>query len=176
LTHSTIENMLEFKDARHVSIPDIESIDIEVPRFFLSICNIQEPLTGLEAKFSLRAVAAMALLGDDTRDIGAYSTERLKRDAFIQLQKCIRVTPSDALGGGVAVANLRLADGTALSATNDCYRPLHDLPRQRDMLVTKFRSLVTPVLGADRTEVLLARILDVDCLPSIRQLIPLMIK
>jgi hypothetical protein len=44
------------------------------------------------------------------------------------------------------------------------------------MLVTKFRSLVSPVLGASRTEALLAQILDVDRLPSIRQLIPLMVK
>jgi 2-methylcitrate dehydratase PrpD len=176
LTHSTIENMLEFKDVRRLSIADIESIDIEVPRFFLSICNIAEPVTGLEAKFSLRAVAAMALLGDDTRDIGAYTAERLKRNAFIQLQKRIRVTPSDELGGGVATARVRLADGTALSATNDCYRPLHDLPRQRDMLVTKFRSLVSHVLGESRTEVLLAQILEADRLASVRQLVPLMVK
>jgi 2-methylcitrate dehydratase PrpD len=176
LTHSTIENMLEFKDAHHVVVGDIESVEVEVPPFFLSICNIQEPVTGLEAKFSLRAVAAMTLLGDDTRDIASYAAERLQRDAFIQLQKRIRVTPNDDLGGGVAVAQLRLAGGAAFSATNDCYRPLHDLPRQRDMLATKFRSLVTPVLGANRTGVLLAQILDADRLPSIRPLIPLMVR
>jgi len=176
LTHSTIENMLEFKNARDVSVADVESVDIHVPRFFLSICNIAKPITGLEAKFSLRAVAAMTLLGDDTRDIGAYTAESLKRDAFVQLQKRIQVTPSDELSGGVAVAHVRLTDGTEFFANNDCYRPLHDLLRQREMLVTKFRSLVSPVLGASRTEALLAQILDVDRLPSIRQLIPLMVK
>ncbi len=76
LTHSTIENMLELKNAQGLIPANVESIDVQVPPTFLTVCNIQEPKTGLESKFSLRAVAAMALLGDDTHDIGAYNAER----------------------------------------------------------------------------------------------------
>lgn len=61
----------------------------------------------------------MALLGDDSRDIAAYSAESLRRDAFVQLYDRIRVIPDDDLSGGVAVAEVRLADGRALRVTND---------------------------------------------------------
>ena len=45
----------------------------------LQICNIAEPATGLEGKFSLRATAAMALLGDDTADMAAFNDARMAR-------------------------------------------------------------------------------------------------
>lgn len=173
LTHSTIENMLDLKAKHGVSAAEIEAIDVLVPRFFLGVCNIQEPATGLEAKFSLRGVAAMALLGDDTRDIAAYTAASTARPELIQLRDRIHVAPDDGLSGGIAVANVRLVDGRRLSVTNDCYLPLNDLPAQRAMLTAKFRSLASPVLGRERAEALLAQILEVDRRPSIRTLIPL---
>ncbi len=176
LTHSTIENMLELKDELGVAADGIESVELQVPRNFLTVCNIQEPATGLEAKFSLRAVAAMALLGDDTRDIAAYTAERVTRSELIRLRDRIRVTPRDELSGGVAIANVRLADGQYLSFTNDCYRPLHNLPVQRAIITKKFLSLVPPILGRERTEALLRQILAVDRLSSIRQLIPFAVR
>jgi 2-methylcitrate dehydratase PrpD len=176
LTHSTIENMLELKAKHGVTAAMIESIDIQVPRNFLTVCNIQEPKTGLEAKFSLRAVAAMTLLGDDTHAIGAYTAERAASPDLIRLRDRIRVAGSDALSGGVAIATVKLNDGRTLSATNDCYKPLHDLPKQRAIVAQKFMTLVPPVLGRERAEALLAQILDIDHLPSVRQLLPLTLR
>jgi hypothetical protein len=63
-----------------------------------------------------------------------------------------------------------------LSATNDCYRPLHDLPKQRAIVAQKFMTLVPPVLGRERAEALLTQILDIDNLPSVRQLVPLTLR
>jgi hypothetical protein len=42
--------------------------------------------------------------------------------------------------------------------------------------MTKFRSVVSPLLGAPRAEDLLARILAVDSQPSIRPLVAAMVK
>ncbi len=176
LTHGTIENMLELKREHGVTASGIEQIELQVPRNFLTVCNIQEPATGLEAKFSLRAVAAMSLLGDDTRDIHAYNAERVTRGELVRLRDRISVTPRDELSGGVAVANVLLTDGRRLSVTNDCYRPLHNPPLQREVVTRKFLSLVPPVLGRERAEALLQQILAVDRLASIRQLVPFAIK
>ena len=176
LTHSTIENMLDLKTKHGVTPDAIESADLRVPKFFLGVCNIQDPASGLEAKFSLRAVAAMTLLGDDTRDIASYNVDAMKRESFVQLHKKMRVTGSDDLDGGVAVSDVRLTNGTTLTVTNDCYLPMNDLPAQRDVLVRKYEKLVPPVLGAKRAETLLMQILDVHHLPSIRPLIALAVK
>lgn len=176
LTHSSIENMLELKRQHPMAPAGIESIELQVPPNFLTVCNIQEPKTGLEAKFSLRATAAMTLLGDDTRDIAAYTGERVTRPELVRLRNRVRVTPRDDLGGGTAIAQVQLSDGSRLSFTNDCYRPLRDLPRQRDMLTRKFISLVAPVMGKGRAEALLGQILAAERLSSIRQLLPFALK
>jgi 2-methylcitrate dehydratase PrpD len=103
LTHSTIENMLELKTKHGVTAAAVESIDVQVPRNFLTVCNIQEPKIGLEAKFSLRA---MTLLGDDTHDIGAYNAERVASPDLVRLRDRIHVGANDALSGGVAIAKV----------------------------------------------------------------------
>ena len=113
----------------------------------------------------------MALLGDDTRDIGAYAAARVTRPQLTALRDRITVTPSDILEGGVAEATVTLAAGGRITARNDCYLPLHDLPRQRVLLETKFASLAVPVLGAERAERLRAAVLDIDRQPSVHTLL-----
>ena len=171
LTHSTIENMLTFTRDHGVRPGDLSRIELRVPPAFLGVCNIQEPATALEAKFSLRAVAAMALLGDDTCDIAAYSAERVTRPELRQLRDRVTVTPQDDLMGGVAVAIARLTDGRELTATNDSYRRAGDLTVQRKMLEDKFASLVVPMLGRAAAMELRAAILDVDRLGSVAPLL-----
>ena len=54
---------------------DIEAIDIHVDKGHLRVCNIQEPKSGLEAKFSLRLTAAMALCDLDTASIELFDED-----------------------------------------------------------------------------------------------------
>jgi len=176
LTHSTIENMLELKNTQGLTPANVESIEVQVPPTFLTVCNIQEPKTGLESKFSLLAVSAMALLGDDTHDIAAYNATRANSPELIKLRDRVHVTGNDKLSGGVAIANVQLNDGRKLSATNDCYKPVGNLSKQREIVSAKFMRLVTPALGRDRADKLLRQILTVDTLPSVRQLIPLTLR
>jgi 2-methylcitrate dehydratase PrpD len=176
LTHSTIENMLELKNTQGVTPANVEAIEVQVPPTFLTVCNIQEPKTGLESKFSLRAVTAMALLGDDTHDIAAYNAERANSPELIKLRDRVHVVGSDKLSGGIAIANVQLNDGRKLSVTNDCYKPLRNLAKQREVVSQKFMRLVSPASGRDRADKLLRQILDIDTLPSVRQLIPLTLK
>jgi 2-methylcitrate dehydratase PrpD len=171
LTHSTIENMLLFRRDHDVRPADIDRIELRVPTPFLSVCNIQEPVTALEAKFSLRAVAAMALLGDDTRDVAAYAAERVTRPELCNLRDRMTVTPQDSLAGGVAIAVARLTDGRQLSATSDSYAPLGDLPSQRQILTQKFRSLVEPMLGQAAATELLSAIVELDRFDSVEPLL-----
>jgi hypothetical protein len=57
----------------------------------------------------------MALLGDDTHDIAAYTAERATSPELIKLRDRVRVVARDDLSGGVAVANVQLSDGRKLS-------------------------------------------------------------
>ncbi|OGA27870.1 MAG: hypothetical protein A3I01_01950 [Betaproteobacteria bacterium RIFCSPLOWO2_02_FULL_65_24] len=173
LTHSSIENMLALQHDHAFKPEDVVRIELEVPTRHLGVCNIQEPRTGLEGKFSLRATAAMALLGDDTRDIAAYDAERMKSAELMALRDRVHVSPRDDLEGGTSNATIELKDGRRLSASTDTYKPLGNLELQLDIVSRKFFSLVAPVLGEKRAARLREAILETDRLPSVQPLIEL---
>ncbi|MCC6472224.1 MAG: MmgE/PrpD family protein [Burkholderiales bacterium] len=150
LTHASIENMLKLKNDHGAGPADVRAIELQVPPGHLAVCNIAEPLTGLEAKFSLRASAAMALLGDDTGSIAAFNDARARHPEVRALGAKVRVTTRDDLppGGGIAVVDL--GDGRRLTLSTDTYKPMDDLRAQRAQVERKFMALAAPVLGAAR--------------------------
>ncbi|MCV6593773.1 MAG: MmgE/PrpD family protein [Silicimonas sp.] len=81
------------------------------PRW-LSVCNIPMPKDGLEAKFSYRMVAAMALAGIDTGEIGSFSDDLAQRADLAALMARVEVVSDDHLSEMQARV---LADGVELS-------------------------------------------------------------
>ncbi|HEX3970933.1 MAG TPA: MmgE/PrpD family protein [Stellaceae bacterium] len=173
LTHSSIENMLILM-RRHAVTPDsIEQIELRVPHSSLGVCNIADPATSLEAKFSLKTVAAMALLGDATGDINAYDVERALRPEVKRLAARIVVAGADDLDGGEAVAIATLTDGRTLAERYDSYTAKVDLAAQRDALGRKFHALVAPMLGETRAARLAETVLVLDRAGSLTPLVAL---
>ncbi|HYG43502.1 MAG TPA: MmgE/PrpD family protein, partial [Bordetella sp.] len=70
-THSTIEAIASLRHVHGIDPDTVTRIDV-VAGEGCSICNIQAPATALEAKFSLRATAAFAMLGIDTGSLQAW--------------------------------------------------------------------------------------------------------
>ncbi len=171
LTHSTIENVLQFRNTDHVKAEDVEHIDVQVPPQFLSVCNIQEPQTGLQGKFSLRVTASMALLGDDTMDIGAYTAERVTRPELVRLRDKVTVTGNPELSGGIGVTTVLLKDGRKLTRSSDAYEPIGSLALQREMVTKKFHALLDPILGKAAADTLRQSILTIDKLDSVGPLL-----
>ena len=171
LTHSSIENLLQLKRDHRFAPGDVRRVDLQVPAFCLGVCNIQEPVTDLQAKFSLRATAAMALLGDDTTDIAAYARQRITRPEAIQLRDRVQVQGREDLAGLTSVASIELADGRRLTVSNDVCRPCGDLALQGDVLTKKFQSLAGPVIGEASAEEVRRLVLSADRLESVRPLL-----
>jgi len=57
---------------------DVLTIDLTVDPTFLGVCNIAVPETGMQSKLSLKATAAMALLGDLTAEPAAFDDARAR--------------------------------------------------------------------------------------------------
>jgi 2-methylcitrate dehydratase PrpD len=169
LTHDTIDNLLQLKREQHLSADDVNRIDIQVPTLYLRVCNIQEPATGLQAKFSLRATAAMALLGEDTTDINCYTGERVTRPELIRLRDRIRVEGRDELQ--CSVATVHTADGRLLSLRSDARTPSRDAALKASAVAKKFTTLVAPVLGAERAAQLQTVISELDRQDSVLPLL-----
>ena len=118
-----------------------------------SICNIAHPRTGLEAKFSLRATAAFALLGIET---GALETwERVVEPAVADVLERVTVD----LVPGMSLSESRVAivraDGTEIVRAHDCGEPPADKVEQSRRITAKFRAIAGPVLGEERLGALL---------------------
>ena len=176
LTHSSIENMLQLTRKYGIAPDDFEHIELRVPRSSLGVCNIDEPQSALEAKFSLRTVAAMALLGDATGDIEAYALERVTRPALKRVAGRIAVAGRDDLDGAAAVAIADLMDGRRISERYDSYTVAVDLSEQRERLVRKFRALVVPVLGAEHAVALQDAVFALGAARSVAPLVALAVK
>jgi 2-methylcitrate dehydratase PrpD len=139
----------------------------------MSVCNIEEPKTALEAKFSLRGVAAMTLLGDDTRDVGAYSPERIQRVEITAMLRRINVVARDDISGGTSIAIVNTTDGREIKLTSDTYKPIDDMRLKEDVVVRKFLSLIQPILGVNGALALKEGVMNINPEDTIQQILNL---
>ncbi|MEE9279686.1 MAG: MmgE/PrpD family protein [Myxococcota bacterium] len=173
LTHASIVAMTELRDAHGLSAEDVSAIEARVPPGHLDVCDIQEPATGLEAKFSLSAVLPMVLLGEDTSQPDAYTAELMARPELVRLRDATRTVPDASEPAAGSTVTVRTRDGRELVASADAGRPAEDLDRQWERLGSKFTALAEPIIGAERSRELHARIAQLDKLASMSELLEL---
>ena len=111
------------------------------PRW-MSVCNSPAPKTGLEAKFSYRMTAAMALLGHDTGAIANFTDTLCADPSVIALRDKVTVVADAGLAETAAQVKLTLADGTVLNAAHDLNAPM-----ALDVRAAKLRHKAGALLG-----------------------------
>jgi 2-methylcitrate dehydratase PrpD len=172
LTHAPIEAARGLRQRYDIDPGAVDDVELSVAPLLLRVCNIAEPKTGLEGKFSLRATTAMALLGADTADLATYSDRRMADPALVRLRDRVRVV-TDA-GREATRARVTLKAGTRrFEAEADTGLPATDLAEQRTRLRRKFDALAEPCLGAERAARLAAAALGVDGMPRASELLEL---
>lgn len=172
LTHSALEATKHLKKTNDLHVEDVEQVVITVNEGHFSVCNIQQPVNGLEAKFSLRFVCAMALAGIDTASIEAFNDDLTCRADMIGLRDRIRVVafPDPRAESRVEI---HLRDGTRLQQDWDVAIPEQNLSLQWQKLETKFMSLVRPVFGLNLAEEIAATIRGIEDLNDLSSLMQL---
>jgi len=175
-THSSIEGITRLRDDAGLDADAVQEVELRVPSQHLRACNIMEPTTALEGKFSLRHTAALALSGRATDD-RAFSCEIMGDSALVALRQRVKVTPAPELTNIHASETvLRTRDGRELRVTVDMSVPArgaHELDRQWDRLVEKFVALTTPLLGATRVDHAVQAVAALDHLGSVDDLLAL---
>jgi 2-methylcitrate dehydratase PrpD len=172
LTHSTIEAILALMRDNAISASMVETVALTVPTSHLSVCNIEQPTTALEAKFSLRASAAITLLDYDTSDLSVYDDSIVRDPRVVDLCARVSVTDDPQMPHSASRVVLHLVDGRELAHRADTGKPL-PLPQQRTMLERKFNALVHPVIGHDRAEELRQTVLHIDESSAVNALLEL---
>ncbi|MDO8212230.1 MmgE/PrpD family protein [Conexibacter sp. CPCC 206217] len=167
-THSALEGVRQIRTAQAIDPDAVERISLEVADGALDLCAIAAPRTGLEGKFSLAHVAALALCGADTGPAGF--TDAAVADARLRaLSERVVLVPVADRGLFCSRVELTLAGGARHSAEVDVLAPVADagLAAQWDVLRSKFDALATPVVGADRADALAAAVAELERAPSL---------
>ncbi|MGF7160370.1 2-methylcitrate dehydratase PrpD [Rhodoligotrophos appendicifer] len=173
LTHSTIEAATALRERHGLALDQIQAVTVTVHPACDKVCNIAEPATGLEAKFSLRLAAAMGLAGRDTAALDSFSDEVATAAALCRLRDRVSVGFSQGRPTTHAEMSVTLQDGRVVSAESDSGLPERDLDAQDRKLNAKFMGLAVPILGAERAQALAAAVDDLDCLPDLNALVAL---
>jgi 2-methylcitrate dehydratase PrpD len=148
LTHSSIDALQTLRRETPFIVDDIEEVAIVVDDGHLSVCNIEEPASGLETKFSLRHTAAFALAGEDTSAMEVYSDENASRADLVALRRKVTIR-SENRPGTLADVEVTLSDGRHLAASVDVGVPAEDVVEQGRRIDGKFLALAGPRLGDD---------------------------
>ena len=170
LTHDSIEAANALRTEENIAPAAIEAVTVRVPAGHLGVCNIQDPATGLECKFSLRMTTALALAGEDTFQDALFSDATARRPDLVRLRDRVAIDPTQT--GRGCVVTVRLKDGRTLSRTGDVSQPLRDLSRQQK-LDRKFRHLATPALGEADVDRVIELCSSLETLPNLSELIGL---
>lgn len=165
LTHATIEAL---SGLRHqVSIGEVERIDLYVDETCLGVCAIEDPETGLQAKFSLKATAAMTLLDYATEDPNTFTDDIVRAPQLRALMRKVHVAvrPMPATRTELEV---RLRSGRVQQLSHDSGIPERNLSLQSEKLKRKFERLA-PLPAAIR-EQLRVSIEALEQLSDVREL------
>jgi 2-methylcitrate dehydratase PrpD len=165
LTHAPINAAQQIRQQHRIDPKGIEDVEVRVAPGLLGVCNIQEPTTGLEGKFSVRATTAMALLGDDTSNLETFSDAKVREPALVALRDRVRVVTVEKTPTTRATVVVS-ANGKRFEAESDSGEPAANLASQRENLTRKFMALATPVLGRGGAAALAEAALRIDQLAS----------
>ena len=144
-THATVEAMRDAR-AQGVAPGDATAITVTVHPRYLMVCNVAEPSTALEAKFSLRLTAAMALAGYDTASLDTFSTAACADPALVALRDRVTVGTDPALLETAADIAIETRAGEPRSFYHDIAAPLSGDARE-----TKVRAKAATLLGQEKT-------------------------
>lgn len=169
-THGTIEAIGALRRAG-LRAQEVRSGSVKVFAGLDAMCNIAAPLSGTQAKFSLRFAAALALAGMDTADPALYDGALTTRPDLGELRAATMVELAPAgWPEDLTEVRVELHDGRTLVARHDTsISP--PLSQVGPALHAKFRALLKSRLPTASRDLIVGRIGELETLET---LLPLM--
>ena len=170
LTHPMIDGVIALVTENNVAPTEVTVIDVRVAPPAARFTDVPKPTTNMQAKFSLRHCAAAAVV---FRRVGTdeLAEEILVRPDVVDLRDRVKVVADPALGKQDADIEITLTSGRTIAIEVRGNRGTPAAPLDDDELAAKFRELVGPELGPERTERLLDTCWRVDELEDVSELL-----
>ncbi|NND49854.1 MAG: MmgE/PrpD family protein, partial [Rhizobiales bacterium] len=145
--HAAIEAIGAACSAHDFMPGDIQQVTIEVKPSWLKVCDIAKPRTGLEAKFSYRLAAALALTGRDTSDLSTFNEAVCSDTELNDLRDRVVATANASLPDTAARVCIDLNAGGRIETDHDLATLLPAPIREE-----KVRAKAATLLGPTRAE------------------------
>jgi 2-methylcitrate dehydratase PrpD len=168
-THSAIEAALQIVGQEKIGVGDIKSVTIRTSQGAISIAGKPAPKTGLEGKFSLSFCVANALLRGDT-GMKAFTDEKVNDPEIKRFMERISVVPEAEIGGLAAYVIIKTQTQTVHQAFSDVLNEIPDLETKKKKVKEKFMDLCAPVLGEGKAASVMASILKLEDLETMKAL------
>jgi 2-methylcitrate dehydratase PrpD len=168
LTHPPAQALLELRAEHGLTAADVASVDAYVHDYVKTTTGLTDPQTGLQGKFSIYHVLAVAL-ADGAALLDQFTDERVADPELAGLRERVHVHTDAAQGKDSARVMLTLKDGRTLERLVAHNLGTPDNPMSDGQLEEKFVGLSTPVLGSARSEEVAAACWRLLELPDIRE-------
>ncbi len=169
-THSAIECALALRDHLSGNVEQIRSIEMQVNSHCSDICNILNPQTGFEGKFSLRIATAFGVQGLPTGDPALFSDANVNSPDAVEMRDRVTITLRDDVGVPVAKLHAQMWDGSTWSTESDSSMPMQDLQLQQTKLESKFLALSSEHIGQARARQVIHAVAALERVRDIRTL------
>jgi 2-methylcitrate dehydratase PrpD len=151
MTHSTLAGIRDLMARNRLSAHDLTAVQVHLGDLEIATCAQPRPQTGLEVKFSVAHLVAMAALQRPTTVIDDADAHD---PAVIAFRDKVTVI-ADGSSGAPTRVDVATTDGRRLSTAHDVNTPDPDTTRTRDRVHDKFRAVVAPLLGEERAAALI---------------------
>lgn len=148
----------------------IVAIDVGIGGEFRDVILNPQPQNNLEAKFSVSAVTALALLGRPPTEVDFFSTPVGLQAEYQRLEQLVRATVDTEIVGGGAHVTVILANGACLRSEMQEAIP-GNTEDEWEKLIIKFKTLAVPVVGIRAAESIVQFTKQADASESIADFI-----
>ncbi len=126
----------------------------------------------------LQHMVAVMLIDKTASFAAAHDKPRMKDAALLRQRAKVELIPDEELEKQYpkreTIVEVTFTDGSHATERVDAVRGTAENPMTREEVVTKCHDLMTPILGADKSSKLIARVLDLENVKNVRELRPLL--
>ena len=159
-------NLLEeMRTLKHLDVESVEKIDLEIGPVASTAATIKTPQKGVEGKFSVWFLAALALTeGNVTLD--KFTDEKVNDPRLVRLMRKIETRLDPRIGFGARVC-IHMKDGTLHKAFLAKPKGDPENPLSYPELTLKYRKAAGLILSEDKVETLIESVRHMESLADI---------
>lgn len=176
-THPIIDSTLFLAETYDIHPEDVESIECGITPFASDMLIHPAPKTGLQAKFSAEYAVTSSLL-DRKVSLEQFTNEKvqdIKVRSILQKVKTV-LHPEMEKTPPPAIVTIRLKDGREYTKRVDIATGDPEKPMSLNQIVEKYRNCTEPLIDKNRMEESIDKILSLEKLPNVGELIALIVR